>query len=218
MTAPAACTVEGMRPEHAGQVLAIYQVGIDTGHATFETAAPAWGHFDTSRLPGHRFVALDEGDGVLRWVAVSDHCVYTGVVEHSVYVHPNAQGRGIGRILLEAPIPSTEAAGAWTVQSGVFPREHRQPLPAPQRGLPHRRGARTRRPAPRQLARRRPDRAPQSDLVSARALRHLVLAAPRGQSSAHRFSNIHADARSSTTVPLRSYVHTMHRPRPMPTP
>ena len=38
-----------------------------------------------------------------------------------MYVHPDAAGRGTGRRLLEALIASTEAAGIWTIQSGVFP-------------------------------------------------------------------------------------------------
>ena len=61
---------------------------------------------------------------MLGWVAasgVSDRCVYSGVVEHSIYVDPAAQGRGIGRLLLDGLIASTEAAGIWTIQSGVFP-------------------------------------------------------------------------------------------------
>lgn len=52
---------------------------------------------------------------------MSDRCVYAGVVEHSVYVHPDARGRGVGRLLLDALIASTEQAGIWTIQSGVFP-------------------------------------------------------------------------------------------------
>jgi phosphinothricin acetyltransferase len=43
------------------------------------------------------------------------------VVEHSVYVDGAAQGRGVGRTLLGRLIESTEAAGIWTIQSGVFP-------------------------------------------------------------------------------------------------
>jgi L-amino acid N-acyltransferase YncA len=41
--------------------------------------------------------------------------------EHSVYVHPAARGRGLGRQLLDALIASTEAVGIWTIQSGIFP-------------------------------------------------------------------------------------------------
>src|SRR5215211_8708262 len=44
-----------------------------------------------------------------------------GVVEHSVYVDPAAGGRGIGTALLRRLIASTEAAGIWTIQSGIFP-------------------------------------------------------------------------------------------------
>ena len=112
-----------MTGEHAAAVLAIYQAGIDEGNATFETRAPAWEQFSQARLPEHRYVALAGGD-VAGWVAasaVSGRCVYAGVVEHSVYVDPAARGQGIGRQLLATLISSTEAAGIWTIQSGIFP-------------------------------------------------------------------------------------------------
>ncbi|MGW4502262.1 N-acetyltransferase family protein [Micromonospora sp. NPDC004336] len=116
--------VRPMRPEDAAQVLRIYQAGLDGGDASFETAAPAWAAFDAGRLPRHRFVAVDGDDEVLGWIAVSPvsaRAVYAGVVEHSVYVDPAARGRGVARLLLDALIASTEAAGIWTIQSGVFP-------------------------------------------------------------------------------------------------
>lgn len=115
--------IEPLRAEHAERVLAIYQAGIDTGNATFETRVPSWEAFDASKLPGHRLVAVLDG-GVAGWTAVtavSDRCVYAGVVEHSVYVAPEAQGAGVGTALLRALIASTEAAGIWTIQSGIFP-------------------------------------------------------------------------------------------------
>jgi L-amino acid N-acyltransferase YncA len=107
----------------AGRVLAIYQAGLDTGNSSFETLAPDWAAFDASRLPEHRFVLFDDGE-IRGWVAVrqvSPRAVYKGVVEHSVYVDPSAHRNGFGRALLEALIDSTEAAGIWTIQSGVFP-------------------------------------------------------------------------------------------------
>lgn len=110
--------------EHAEQVLAIYQAGIEEGNATFETSAPTWEAFEAAKLPEHRFAALDADGAVLGWVAatkVSDRCAYAGVVEHSVYVHPGARGRGVASALLKALIDSTEAAGIWTIQSGIFP-------------------------------------------------------------------------------------------------
>jgi L-amino acid N-acyltransferase YncA len=112
-----------MTVAHADAVLAIYQAGIDEGNATFETTAPTWQEFDTKRMPEHRYVALDDSSSVAGWVAavpVSDRCVYVGVVEHSVYVSPAARGLGIGRMLLDALIASTEAVGIWTIQSGIF--------------------------------------------------------------------------------------------------
>ncbi|WP_433538487.1 N-acetyltransferase family protein [Micromonospora sp. CA-249363] len=116
-------TLRPMSPGDADRVLAIYQLGLDGGDASFEVTAPTWAAFDASRLAAHRFVAVADGL-VLGWVAVSPTSgrpVYAGVVEHSVYVDPAAQGRGVGRLLLDALITSTEAAGVWTIQSGIFP-------------------------------------------------------------------------------------------------
>ncbi|MEU2100432.1 N-acetyltransferase family protein [Streptomyces globisporus] len=110
--------------EHAEQVLTIYQAGVDEGNATFETTAPEWETFDAAKLPAHRFAAVEGNGKVLGWVAasrVTDRCAYAGVVEHSVYVHPAARGRGVASTLLRALIESTERAGIWTIQSGVFP-------------------------------------------------------------------------------------------------
>jgi L-amino acid N-acyltransferase YncA len=115
--------IEPMTGQHAAAVLAIYQAGIDEGNATFETRAPGWPSFTAARLPGHRFVAITAGQ-VTGWVAASatsGRGVYAGIVEHSVYVHPDARGQGTGRRLLDALITSAEAAGIWTIQSSIFP-------------------------------------------------------------------------------------------------
>ena len=113
-----------MTAEHADAVLMIYQDGLDTGNASFETTAPDWFTWDTSHLADHRFVAIGDGGQVIGWVAasaVSSRCVYAGVVEHSVYVRADAQGHGVGRALLDRLIASTEAAGIWTIETGIFP-------------------------------------------------------------------------------------------------
>ncbi|MEU3512917.1 N-acetyltransferase family protein [Streptomyces longwoodensis] len=124
MSTAGAYRIVALGAEHAQQVLAIYQLGIDEGNATFETTAPTWPEFDAVKLPHHRHVAVDDAGRVLGWVAatrVSDRCAYAGVVEHSVYVHPEVRGRRVGSALLRALIASTEAAGIWTIQSGIFP-------------------------------------------------------------------------------------------------
>ena len=61
---------------------------------------------------------------MLAWTAlapVSDRCAYAGVAEDSIYVAPEAQGRGVGRRLLAAVVASAERGGIWTVQTGIFP-------------------------------------------------------------------------------------------------
>jgi len=115
--------IEAMHAADWPAVAAIYAEGIATGQATFETAVPGWDAWNASHLPDHRLVARADEE-LLGWVAaspVSSRCVYEGVVEHSVYVAERARGRGIGRRLLQAFIASTEAAGIWTIESGIFP-------------------------------------------------------------------------------------------------
>ena len=102
---------------------AIFEQGIAGGQATFETDAPAWVAWDSSHLEGHRLVALQDGE-VVGWAAlapVSDRRCYAGVGEDSVYVADSAQGRGVGRALLERLIERAEADGFWTIQAGIFP-------------------------------------------------------------------------------------------------
>ena len=113
-----------MVERHWPQVSAIFAEGIATGHATFETEPPRWSDFAAGHLLGQSQVALDERGDVLGWVAasaVSERCVYAGVVEESVYVAARARGMGVGRGLLQALIASTEDAGIWTIQAGIFP-------------------------------------------------------------------------------------------------
>lgn len=102
----------------------IYRQGIEDGEATFETSTPTWDEFDAGRLAAPRLVAVDEDGTVQGWAAasrVSAREVYRGVIEHSVYVDRAARGQGIGRLLLAAFVDAAEAAGAWTIQSSIFP-------------------------------------------------------------------------------------------------
>jgi phosphinothricin acetyltransferase len=105
------------------QVAAIYAAGIATGNATFETQPPPWSEWDAAHRDDLRLVCTD-GDTILGWAAasnVSDRSCYAGVVEHSVYVHPDWQSQGIGRRILEALIAAASQAGIWTIQTGIFP-------------------------------------------------------------------------------------------------
>ena len=114
--------VRDLRPEDWPQVAAVYAEGIDTGNATFETEVPSWEAWDAGH-PDLRLVAELDGE-VAGWAAlspVSGRSCYRGVAENSVYVAAKARGRGVGRALLDELVARSEAAGIWTIQTGIFP-------------------------------------------------------------------------------------------------
>lgn len=105
------------------QVRLIYEKGINTGNATFQTSTPSWEDWDASHLASCRVVA-EKDKQLLGWAAltpVSSRCVYAGVAEVSVYVDPEQSGKGIGLILLNELVHLSEAEGLWTLQAGIFP-------------------------------------------------------------------------------------------------
>lgn len=106
------------------QVREIYIEGIQTGNATFEQDAPSWERWTAGHLAECRWVARGEDRIPLGWAAlspVSSRCVYAGVAEVSVYVAAGCRGQGVGSALLSALIASSEQAGIWTLQAGIFP-------------------------------------------------------------------------------------------------
>jgi len=52
---------------------------------------------------------------------VSSRCVYAGVAEVSIYIGKDYQRKGVGHLLLNELIRSSEANGIWTLQAGIFP-------------------------------------------------------------------------------------------------
>ncbi|MEM1124464.1 MAG: N-acetyltransferase family protein [Bacteroidota bacterium] len=103
-------------------VKTIYELGIATGIATFETSAPSWEKWADNHLPYGRLVAKVNGQ-VTGWAAltaVSNRCIYQGVAEVSVYVHPQFQGQGVGQSLLKQLIFESEANGIWTLHAAIF--------------------------------------------------------------------------------------------------
>jgi L-amino acid N-acyltransferase YncA len=102
----------------------IYEEGIATGNATFQSSAPTWDEWDNSHAKNSRIIALDDNGEILGWAAltpVSGRCVYAGVGEVSVYVSEKARGKGVGKALLGELIRQSEENGFWTLTAGIFP-------------------------------------------------------------------------------------------------
>jgi phosphinothricin acetyltransferase len=115
--------IEIMLPQHWPTVKKIYEEGIATGNATFQTTAPEWEEWDAAHVKNSRLVATENNE-VLGWAAltaVSGRCVYAGVGEVSVYVAAAARGKGIGKKILQALITESEKNNFWTLQAGIFP-------------------------------------------------------------------------------------------------
>ena len=115
-------TIRGLRPDDWPAVRAIYEDGIRSGDATFETETPSWERWDAAH-PELRLVAEREGS-VVGWAALSPASArdcYRGVGEVSVYVAAEARGDGLGRALLDDLVERSEQAGYWTLSAGVFP-------------------------------------------------------------------------------------------------
>jgi phosphinothricin acetyltransferase len=104
------------------QVRVIYQQGIDTAQATFETEAPEWEQWDAAHLRPCRLAARSDGR-LIGWAAlspVSRRRCYAGVAEVSVYIGSDARGQGVGRALLQALVAESEGHGFWTLQGATF--------------------------------------------------------------------------------------------------
>jgi L-amino acid N-acyltransferase YncA len=114
-------TVRELLPEDWPAVRRIYLDGIRSGLASFETEAPSWEDWDAKHTL--RLVAESDGE-VIGWAAagpVSTRRCYRGVLESSVYIARAAQGRGVGRALMERLVERSEEEGAWTIEAGIFP-------------------------------------------------------------------------------------------------
>lgn len=115
--------IKDMQPKDWESVAGIYQLGIVTGIATFESIVPTWPIWDKTHIQSCRLVAFLD-NVIIGWAAlspVSDRSVYRGVAEVSVYVNTILKGKGIGTKLLEELIIQSEKEGFWTLQSGIFP-------------------------------------------------------------------------------------------------
>lgn len=114
-------TISDMQATDWRAVGDIYAGGLARGNATFDTEIPGWAAWNSSHLGHPRLVARRDG-AVVGWAAlgpVSARACYRGVAEVSIYVAEAAQGQGVGRLLMDALIAASEAAGIWTLHSSI---------------------------------------------------------------------------------------------------
>ncbi|CAB0722868.1 N-acetyltransferase family protein [Corynebacterium diphtheriae] len=118
--------IRPLRRTDFGQVQQIYLLGLETGHASYEIEAPSWEKFSTSKIPETLFVAVEKTDDskVLGWVSaapISSRTVFRGIVEDSIYIHPDARGRGVAGALVDKLIDVCQHLGFWAIHSWIFP-------------------------------------------------------------------------------------------------
>ncbi len=100
----------------------IYEEGIATGIATFETEVPSFNVWDEKYLKQCRLVAETDNEvvGFAVLSQVSKRKVYKGVAEVTIYISGSHRGKGIGKQLLNALVAESEKEGFWTLQAGIF--------------------------------------------------------------------------------------------------
>jgi phosphinothricin acetyltransferase len=105
------------------RVREIYQLGIDTGVATFETSPPVEFQTWINKIDkGNGFVCI-KNEELLGWATlskVSSRCAYEGVGEVSIYVDPKYQKQLVGETLYETLERSALKTGYWTLQAQLF--------------------------------------------------------------------------------------------------
>lgn len=114
--------IQALKKKHFKAVSKIYEEGLETGIATFETEVPKWSKWQKKFLKPCRFVAIKNGE-VIGWCAlspVSKRKVYEGVAESTIYIAATHRGKGIGRRLLKHLVIASKNAGFWTLQASIF--------------------------------------------------------------------------------------------------
>lgn len=112
-----------MNDQDGARVLEIYKQGLETRSATFETEVPSWNEWDIKHIKHSRLVYTDN-ERIIGWAALSQGStrkVYSGVAEISIYIDTLFVNKGIGSLLMDELIKSSEKHGIWTLFSSVFP-------------------------------------------------------------------------------------------------
>jgi phosphinothricin acetyltransferase len=113
--------------DDASAIAEIYNHGILGRMATFETVLRTPADIEQTLAAGagrFPFLVAEQDNHVLGWASLSTYrprdC-YRGIAEFSIYIHEDARGKGIGKILLPHLVDAAREAGYWKMLSRVFP-------------------------------------------------------------------------------------------------
>jgi L-amino acid N-acyltransferase len=125
---PVHCTPE----RHAAAILAIFNEAIANSTALWDyqprppEAMRAW--FDAKRAAAHPVIGFESAAGELlafgSWGAFRAWPAYKYTVEHSVYVHRDHRGMGLGRRVLQALLDEAVARQVHVMVGGIEAGNH----------------------------------------------------------------------------------------------
>lgn len=116
-------TIRPFKSDDWSAVREIYEQGLLTRNATFETQSPDYDSWIQKFHPHLFWVAINNSQ-VIGWAGlqpVSVRKVYEGVVEVTIYIHNQWAGKGVGTSLIKHLIAESEKAGIWTLYASIFP-------------------------------------------------------------------------------------------------
>ena len=105
------------------QVQHIYQLGIDTGIATFEMSPPEMLKDWKEKINEELTLVCETNNVIAGWITlskVSNRSVYKGVGEVSIYIHPDYKRKYIGTQLYNHFERKAKESGYWTIQAQLF--------------------------------------------------------------------------------------------------
>jgi L-amino acid N-acyltransferase YncA len=114
-------TIRAATEADVAGIAAVYDEQVRTGISTFDLEPPLpsyWSHHLASHEPGDHFLVADEGDAILGFAHAGGYRSRPGyrlTRETSVYLEPQARGRGLGRRLYDELLPLVAADGIHVV-------------------------------------------------------------------------------------------------------
>jgi L-amino acid N-acyltransferase YncA len=105
-------------------IVRIFNAGIASGIATFETRARAVDELvPWLNIPQHPLLVAEIDTQIAGWVvghAYSPRECYASIVEYSIYIDPHFHGRGVGTALMEVFISTCEAQRLHKITGKIF--------------------------------------------------------------------------------------------------